>query len=344
MKAQKREEVARVTDGSTVVGVFEDRTQVDRAVADLHSAGFRDDQIGVAMRHDSDDFDLGDDPDEGSEAGAGAASGALAGLGLGALAGMGVLAGVIPVIGPAIAGGTLGIILSNAAAGAGIAGLIGALVGAGIPEHEAAFYQNEFEAGRVVVTVQAAARTKEAKAILGRYGAYDASSRGNTGSSMSMNMQTPAYGSIAEAGEVETAEHRNTDLGNTIEVKEEQLSTRTHPVKKGEVRVRKEVRTENKTVEVPVEREEVVIERKPVHRNAASDDLRGGEEIRIPVREEEVEVTKSPVVTEEIKVGKRTVQDTQRVSGQIRKEQVQIDREGDIDIPSSGNAKGKKTT
>ena len=54
-----------------------------------------------------------------------------------------MLAGVIPVIGPAIAGGTLGIMLSNAAAGAGIAGLIGALVGAGIPEYEATYYQDE---------------------------------------------------------------------------------------------------------------------------------------------------------------------------------------------------------
>jgi len=161
MKAQKRTDSMNTQDRSTVVGVFEDRAQADRAVADLRSVGFRDDQIGVAMRHNADDFELDlDDSDDNSEAGSGAATGALAGLGLGALAGMGVLAGMIPVIGPAIAGGTLGIILSNAAAGAGIAGLVGALVGAGIPEHEAAYYQGEFEAGRVVVTVQAGETTR----------------------------------------------------------------------------------------------------------------------------------------------------------------------------------------
>jgi hypothetical protein len=47
-----------------------------------------------------------------------------------------ILAGVIPVVGPAIAAVTLAVILSNSAAGAGIAGLVGAIVGAGVPEHE----------------------------------------------------------------------------------------------------------------------------------------------------------------------------------------------------------------
>ena len=34
---------------STVVGVFEDRQQADRAIDELGRAGFRHDQIGVAM-------------------------------------------------------------------------------------------------------------------------------------------------------------------------------------------------------------------------------------------------------------------------------------------------------
>jgi hypothetical protein len=127
------------------------------------------------MRHEGpgDAADAGTD----SHAGSGAVTGVLAGLGLGALAGLGVLAGVVPVVGPAIAAGTLGVVLSNAAAGAGIAGLVGALVGAGLPEHEAKYYQDEFEAGRVIVTVDAAERADEASAILRRNGAYDMSSR-----------------------------------------------------------------------------------------------------------------------------------------------------------------------
>ena len=164
---------------STIVGVFQDPRQADRAVDELRRAGFRDDQIGVAMRFDeggSGAESVADSSDE-SRAATGAATGALAGLGFGALAGLGVLSGVIPVVGPAIAAGTLGIILTNAAAGAGIGGLVGALAGAGIPEDEANYYHDEFRAGRSIVTVQAEGRADEARAILRQYDAYDMSSR-----------------------------------------------------------------------------------------------------------------------------------------------------------------------
>jgi hypothetical protein len=161
---------------STVVGVFEDRLHANQAIAELHQAGFTESQIGVAMKHAEGIGETGD-ADDDSQAGSGALTGALAGLGLGALAGLGVLAGVIPVVGPAIAAGTLGVMLSNAAAGAGIAGLVGALVGAGLPEDEAKYYQGEFEAGRAIVTVNAGTRADEATAILRRNGAYDMTSR-----------------------------------------------------------------------------------------------------------------------------------------------------------------------
>jgi hypothetical protein len=161
---------------STIVGVFEDRTHANKAITELHQAGFNQSQIGVAMQHaEGVGNDTGTEHD--SHAGSGALAGALTGLGLGALAGLGVLAGVIPVVGPAIAAGTLGVILSNAAAGAGIAGLVGALVGAGIPEHEAKYYQGELEAGRSIVTVNAAGRADEATSILRGCGGYDMSNR-----------------------------------------------------------------------------------------------------------------------------------------------------------------------
>jgi len=321
MKAQQR---------STVVGVFEDRRHADQAIDDLRKAGFREDQIGVVMRHDEGTTDAATDADD-SHASSGALTGALTGLGLGALAGLGVLAGVIPVVGPAIAAGTLGVILSNAAAGAGIAGLVGALVGAGVPEEEAHYYQGEFEAGRAIVTVTADGRADEATAILRRHGAYDMSTRGSAGSSVADAAST----STRTAGRAAAGE------GDTIQVKEERLHAEKRPVEVGEVRVRKDVHTETKTLEVPVRREEVVIERTPVHGRASSegmaaDALREGEEIRIPVREEQVDVTKHAVVTEEVKVGKRVVADTEQVSGQVRKEEVHVEQKGDVDVKTRG--------
>ena len=170
--------MAATSQRSTVVGVFEDRGHADQAVADLKKAGFRDDQIGVAMRHAEGHAGASTTGTGETEAGEGAVTGALTGLGLGALAGLGVLSGVIPVIGPAIAGGTLGIILSNAAAGAAVAGIAGALIGYGIPEDEAGYYNQEFEAGRAIVSVHAEGRADEALTVLQRHGAYDASRRG----------------------------------------------------------------------------------------------------------------------------------------------------------------------
>jgi len=320
---------------STVVGVFEDRHQADKAVSDLMKAGFRQDQIGVVMRHADGGTGSTLTTDEGdSHAASGAVTGALAGLGLGALAGLGVLAGVIPVVGPAIAGGTLGIILSNAAAGAGIAGLTGALIGAGVPEHEAKYYHEEFEAGRTIVTVTADGRADEATAILRRHGAYDMSNRGSVAAT------TRATGASTHAA----TGYSSGREADTMQLKEERLHADKRPVETGEVTVRKEVHTENKTMEVPVQREEVVIERTPAHGRASTEGIKAGEQIRIPVREEQVSVSKDAVVTEEVKVGKRTVQDTEHVSGQVRKEEVKIEQTGDVDVKNSGPGKGTNRT
>lgn len=159
---------------STVVGVFSDRDQADRAIDSLLDSGFSRDQIGViskdgTRRASSVDVDTADDAAE--NAGTGAAVGAAAGAGIGGLVGLGVLSGVIPVIGPAIAAGTLGVILSNAAGGAAVAGLVGALTGWGVPEEHATHYVDEFKAGRIIVTVMAGSRGDEARSILRSYGA-----------------------------------------------------------------------------------------------------------------------------------------------------------------------------
>jgi uncharacterized protein (TIGR02271 family) len=328
--------MASAPSRSIVVGVFDDRQLADQAVGELLKAGFRQDQIGVAMRHDegtagSTAAATADD----SHAGSGTMAGVLTGLGLGALAGLGVLAGVIPVVGPAIAAGTLGVVLSNAAAGAGIAGLVGALVGAGVPEHEAEYYHGELEAGRAIVTVTADGRGDEATAVLRRYGAYDMSSRGSSAATASTSARSP--GATSHAGTAHASD--------TIEVMEERLHAEKRPVETGEVRVRKEVHTETRTLEVPVEHEEVVIERTPVHGRAttegiAAGDLREGEQIRIPVREEQVTVSKDAVVIEEVKVGKRVMQGTEHVSGQVRKEEIKVEQTGEVEVRFGGTGQG----
>ena len=120
--------------------------------------------------------------------------------------------------------------------------------------------------------------------------------------------------------------------GAKIQVREEELQAHKQPVETGAARIRKEVITEHRTLEVPVQREEVVIERHAPTGEPGASDLRPGEEIRVPVRKEQVTVEKRPVVKEEVTVGKRVVQGTERVGGEVHREEVRVEREGDVDV------------
>ena len=117
----------------------------------------------------------------------------------------------------------------------------------------------------------------------------------------------------------------------TIQLREERLKADKHREKAGEVGVRKEVVTEQKQITVPVEKEEVVIEWRPVHGQCASGGVKA-EEIRIPVSEEKVDVHKENVVTEEVNVGKRKVTENKTVGGTVKKEKLKVEKHGDVDV------------
>jgi len=340
--------MATTMNRNTVVGVFESREKAQQAINELKRMGFREDQIGVASRHDGKHVEntVKDAAHGDTMAEEGAITGLTAGAGLGALWGLGIIAGVLPVIGPAIAGGTLAAILSSAAAGAAAAGLAGALIGLGIPEDESGYYESEFKSGRTIVTVKADGRHDEAAALLRRFGAYDISNKAGLTSSAAatsntaMDRQDTHLNTTAHDRNLassSTASKRTAD-SNTVQAREEVLHVTKTPVEKGEVHVRKEVHTEQKTINVPVEREEVVIERRPVSGHAASGPIgAGAEEIRIPVREEEVHVEKTNVVKEEVHVGKRKVRGTEQVNETVRKEEIRVEREGDVDVRDERN-------
>jgi hypothetical protein len=152
------------SERSTVAGVFRNRTLAERAVANLKRDGFDDDQISLVGK---DENGYGN-----NESGTGAATGAAVGAGTAALVSLGMSLGVIPLVGPVLAMGPLAAALLSAVGGLAAGGLLGALVGLGIPEHEAKYYEEEVKAGRFLVTVRADGRSADASTILQQQGAY----------------------------------------------------------------------------------------------------------------------------------------------------------------------------
>jgi hypothetical protein len=167
----------KLSNGNVVVGVFLDRINAEEALNDLHAAGFSEEDTGYVIRGKKDPGDdespIENDAEMQEEStGGGILAGGTVGGVLGAAA-----TGLIPGVGPVIAAGALAGILGGAAAGGVAGGVIGTLTGVGVPEDEAKIYEEEFNAGRPLITVKANGRRDEAWTIMQNHGAYDAHTR-----------------------------------------------------------------------------------------------------------------------------------------------------------------------
>ena len=152
---------------AVVVAALADPLEARECVEDLRAAGFSEDEIGLVAPDD--DLDR-EEVAEHSMVAEGSVVGAVAGAGLGSLWGVAIAVGFLPM-GPVIAGGLLASLLVTAATGAALGSLAGALVGLGVPEEEAAHYEQKLHEGHVVITVKAEGRSEQALAILRRHNA-----------------------------------------------------------------------------------------------------------------------------------------------------------------------------
>ncbi len=156
----------------TTIGVFPSREAAERAIAELKKQGYREDQLGLVARDETTSGNRRVEvrPEStGGNSGEGAAIGLGAGMVVGTGVGLAIVAGVIPFIGPALAAGTLAMVLMNASAGAAIGGIAGALIGWGVPEEDARYYENEVKSGRYLLTVQCG-YSDDVQDILARHG------------------------------------------------------------------------------------------------------------------------------------------------------------------------------
>jgi uncharacterized protein (TIGR02271 family) len=112
---------------------------------------------------------------------------------------------------------------------------------------------------------------------------------------------------------------------------EEELRVGTTERERGRARLRKYVVTEEVQKTVPVQREEVRVEREPITDANVGDATAGPEiseeEHEVTLHEEEVVVEKRAVPKERVRLDKDTVTEDQTVSEEVRKEQIEVDGE-----------------
>lgn len=172
-------------------------------------------------------------------------------------------------------------------------------------------YSSHVENGRILLYVD--------QDFAGSSGTYATGSRTGTGTGSDLSRDN--YSGTGTGTDEES-----------LKLHEERLNVDKERVQTGEVNVGKHVVEEEQSVDVPVEREEVYVERRPVNEETGSgitdrDRLDGNDSIHVDVNEERVNVSKDDVVSEELVVGKRNVKDTEHVSETVRREEADIDEE-----------------
>jgi uncharacterized protein (TIGR02271 family) len=118
---------------------------------------------------------------------------------------------------------------------------------------------------------------------------------------------------------------------DAMTVSEERLDVGTEQREAGRARLRKYVVTENVTQTVPVQREEVRVEREPIT-EANQDAALSGKEIsedehEVVLHEERPVAEKRTVPVERIRLDTETVTEQQTVSDEVRKERVDVEGE-----------------
>ena len=242
----------------------------------------------------------------------------------------------------------------------------------GLSNDESTYYESESQAGHHIVSVRADGREEEAMSILRANGAYNYGTRsGGSGLATAGTTTTTGYGNTTTAttGTDNAATYDNTTVDTTrtgnaaaydttqttgrdayadtdearrLRLREEQLNVSKERVQSGEVGIHKDVISEEKTINVPVTHEEAFIERRPVTDAGITDNtpIGEGETIRVPLSEEQVNVSKNTVVTGEVEIGKRAVTENQRVSDTVRREEARLENTGDARIVGDAGLTG----
>ncbi|MEC1523150.1 YsnF/AvaK domain-containing protein [Neobacillus niacini] len=157
----------------------------------------------------------------------------------------------------------------------------------------------------------------------------NAATQGNNASSSTQgsNANSSTQGNNTSSGT------QDNQTNGSLELHKEELDITKNKVDAGEVVLSKEVVEEQKTVEVPVMHEEVVIKRTPLNERSNAS-ISSDETIHIPVSQEQVQVNKYTVATEEVTASKRQVQETQQIQETLKHETANVNTTGSVDFVS----------
>lgn len=159
-----------------VIGVFDNKQDVEEAVSQMRNSGFDTNEISIVAKgngqNDRNRGGNGGAEDDGGLGMGNIADGTTTGGVLGGLAGLAMGAGAlaIPGLGPIIAAGPIAGLLSGAATG----GVAGGLLDWGIPEERGRYYEGEVKKGKILAVVSSHdQKVDDAAAIMRENGAKD---------------------------------------------------------------------------------------------------------------------------------------------------------------------------
>jgi len=132
----------------------------------------------------------------------------------------------------------------------------------------------------------------------------------------------------APAAATGAAHHQRERAGQqALTRSEEELHVGTRRVARGQAGVRKRVVTEQEHRTVPVEREELRVQREPIPAGEGDSDAEvSADERTVELREEQPVVDKRVVPKERVRIGKEIVRDQEQISEPVRKEQIEVDQ------------------
>ena len=134
---------------------------------------------------------------------------------------------------------------------------------------------------------------------------------------------SPPPSSSSSANEGLTAA-RKAEETTTVPITEERLNASKRESTR-EATITKEPVTETKTIEVPVTHEEISVERRPASGSTTAErPVQSKTETRVPLKQEELQVTKQPYVKEEVSVKKKPVTETRTVTDKVTSEKVKV--------------------